>query len=59
MRVRTEVGIILTRGREGEAGGGSGAWQLTTRLALEDHGEGEFDNGGIFSGVPRGPLPTR
>jgi len=43
-------GIILMR--EGKAGGGSRAWQLA-RLALEDHGEGKFDNGGIFSGVPR------
>lgn len=46
------------KGREGEAGGGSGAWQLTTRLALEDHGEGEFDNGGIFSGVPEAHSPN-
>jgi len=43
-------GFILMR--EGKAGGGSRAWQLA-RLALEDHGEGKFDNGGIFSGVPR------
>jgi len=43
-------GIILMR--EGKAGCGSRAWQLA-RLALEDHGEGKFDNGGIFSGVPR------
>lgn len=46
--------------REGGRRGGSRAWQLA-RLALEDHGEGKFDNGGIFSGVPQeayiGPPP--
>ena len=33
------------------------AWQLA-RLALEDHGEGKFDKGGIFSGVPGKHRPT-
>jgi hypothetical protein len=43
-------GIILMR--EGKAGGGSAAWQLA-RLAQEDHGEGKFDNGGIFFWGPQ------
>jgi len=38
--------------REGKAdGGGRRAWQLA-RLALEDHGEGKFDNGASFLGSP-------
>jgi hypothetical protein len=57
--IRKEVALFLSGSerREGWRVAAAAAWQLA-RLALEDHGEGKFDKGGIFSGVPMKHRPT-